>query len=634
MKPRSNRSLFVMVGVLASALLPVSVMAQDLEIASALSGVPLPAAYYVRKAADPMAFELSNGLFGPRSPLLPLARPASREFIGEARLPVILALFSDSPEPSFSRAEIDQAVFTGPSSTGTFSEYYAEVSREQFAVAGDVFPWVRTGLSLAEVSGANFGLGNEARVNEYLIEAINLLDPDVDWGLYDNDGPDRLPNSGDDDGMVDVVTVEYLEVAASCGGTGSAAIWPHRFVVRTPDGEPHETADVSANGGRILVNSYITQSVSDCSGESIQTAATISHEFGHALGLPDYYHPVSGLEPVDRRWVLGCWSLMAAGGWGCGPVGSNRESFGPTHMVAFSKAQLGWLDFTEVPVGERNATYDIGPVQSTGDALRIALDAAGSQSLLLEYRSQSGFDWMLPAAGVLAFRHDPEGERRPNSGERYLLSLLEADGDGALLRTSHEGGDRGVAGDAFGLGSSVGRINNLTTPSTRTGTGLPTSVTIHEIRIEGGRAQIRLSTALEPVVLQPDGPPSRIGVSPAETRISVFGGAMPYTVSSESLPSGLTLSADEDEIVLEGGIAQAGLVSFEVLLRDVRGQGGIQTVQVQVEPFAPAEGLLVAPWVGGFGRDLTPLELEALDAGGNANGSYDVGDLRSWLFGR
>jgi M6 family metalloprotease-like protein len=580
-----------------------------------------------------MAFELANGLFGPRSPLLPLVRPASREFKGVVRLPVILALFSDSPEPSFTEGEIDQAVFTGPSDTGTFSEFYDEVSRGQFSVVGDVFPWVRAGLSLVEVAGAEFGLGDDARMNEYLIDAIDLLDPDIDWGLYDNDGPDGLPNSGDDDGMVDVVTVEYLEVAASCGGTGTAAIWPHRFVVRTPEGHPHETQDVSANGGPILVSSYITQSVADCSGESIQTASTIAHEFGHALGLPDYYHPVGGLEPADRRWVLGCWSLMAAGGWGCGPVGSNRTSFGPTHMVAFSKAQLGWLEFTEVPMGERNATYELGPVQTTGEALRIPLDLAGTQSLLLEYRAQSGFDWQLPAAGVLAFRHDLGGKRRPAPGERYFLSLLEADGDGALLRTSHEGGDRGVAGDAFGRGSSAGRINNLTTPSTRTGSGLPTSVTIHEIRIEGGRAHIRLSTALEPAALQPDGPPSRPGVSPAETRIPVFGGAMPYTVSSESLPPGLTLSADQDEIVVEGGIAAVGLVSLEILLRDVRGHGGIQTVQLQVDPFDPSEALLLAPWVGGLGREVTSLELDALDTGGNANGRYDVGDLRSWLFG-
>ena len=638
MNPRLATGVAIAAILLSSATpasaLPASALSQDMELASALSGVPLPAAYYTRKAADPMAFELGNGLFGPRSPLLPLAPAARREFTGVARLPVILALFSDSPEPSFTESEIDQAVFTGPSDAGTFSEFYHEVSRGQFSVVGDVFPWVRTGLSLSEVAGTEFGLGDDAKMNEYLIEAIGLLDPDVDWGLYDNDGPDGLPNSGDDDGLVDVVTVEFLEVAASCGATGPAAVWPHRFVVRTADGDPYETQDLSANGGPIRVSSYITQSVSDCSGSSIQTAATIAHEFGHALGLPDYYHPVTGLEPEDRRWVLGCWSLMAAGAWGCGPVGSNRASFGPTHMVAFSKAQLGWLTFTEVPADARNATYDLGPVQTTGEALRIPLDLANTQALLLEYRSQSGFDWQLPSAGVLAFRHDLAGKRRPAPGEPYLLSVLEADGDGALQRTSLEGGDRGVAGDAFGAGSTAGRINNLTTPSTRTSSGLPTSVTIHEIRVEGGRALIRLSTALEPAALQPDGPPSRPGVSPAETRIPVYGGAMPYTVSSESLPPGLSLTADEDEIVLEGGLAEVGLVSFDILLRDVRGHGGMQTVQVQVEPFAPSEALLVAPWIGGFGRDLTPLEMEALDAGGNTNGGYDVGDLRSWLFSR
>ncbi len=637
MKRRSGLAPSLVLGSLAACLSSAPIVAQDLELVSARTGVPLPAAYYARKAADPFAFELPNGVFGRRGAVLPweapgaVAQRANGAFLGEARLPVILALFSDSPEPTRTRTEIDEAVFTGPSDAGTFSGFYTEVSRGRFTVVGDVFPWVRTGITEAETAGGSRGLGGDAQVAQYLAEAVALLDADVDWGRYDDDGPDGLPNSGDDDGFVDIVAIEYLEVAGSCGG--SSGIWPHRYGYSGWAGAPLATNDASANGGPIFVDGYITQSVSDCSGENIQGAATISHEYGHALGLPDYYHAINGVEAVDRRWVLGCWSLMAAGAWGCGPVGSNREAFGPTHMMSFSKARLGWLDFTEVPSDVRNAVYELGPVQTTGDALRIPLDDAGSQALLVEYRTQTGFDWQLPASGVLVSRHDSDAPLRPQSGKRYFLSLLEADGDGALLRTAHEGGDRGAPGDAFAVGGAVGRLHNLTTPSTRTGTGLSSTVTIHEMRVDAGRARIRLSTAREPAVLQPDGPASRPGVSPAQTRIPIFGGALPYTVSAVSLPPGLTVSSEEDEIVLDGGVAQVGLVSFEVLVRDVLGRGGNQTIQLQVDPFAPSAALLLAPFFGGLGRDPTPLELDALDLGGNGNGRYDVGDLRSWLFG-
>ena len=92
-------------------------------------------------------------------------------------------------------------------------------------MVGDVLPWVRTSTTLAQAVGATNGLGADARVGDYLVQALSQLDATVDFGRYDSDGPDGLPNSADDDGIVDAVAFEFLEVAASCGGP---AIWPHR----------------------------------------------------------------------------------------------------------------------------------------------------------------------------------------------------------------------------------------------------------------------------------------------------------------------------------------------------------------------------------------------------------------------
>jgi len=47
----------------------------------------------------------------------------------------------------------------------------------------------------------------------------------------------------------------------------------------------------------------------------------MAHELGHLwFGLPDLYHLVGGPGEVweQRRWVVGCWELMAAAAWGCG----------------------------------------------------------------------------------------------------------------------------------------------------------------------------------------------------------------------------------------------------------------------------------------------------------------------------
>ena len=609
--------------------------AQDLEAAAERSGIPLPPGYWARIAENPLAFELPNGLFGQRMTHGPVAapgavpQPANRAITGEASFPIILALFADSNEPPFSPEQIDQAVFSGPAGSGTFKEFYSEMSRGQFTVTGDVLPWVRTSMTMAEVVGSERGLGNDAKVGQYLIEALVQYDQDLDFGKYDNDGLDGIPNSGDDDGTVDVVTLEYLEVAASCGGP---SIWPHRAGISTWTGEPWQSNDMGANGSPILVNGYITQSVSDCSGTELQTAGTISHEYGHVLGLPDYYHPVNGIDAVDRRWVLGCWALMAAGSWGCGPVGSNREPYGPIHMTSWSKSQLGWLEFTDFGVDERDRRVDFGGVQATGDALRVPMDSGGRQFLLFEYRQQVGFDVQLPAAGVLVMKLDLNGRTRPQGDFRYRLSVLEADGNRGLLRTTPEGGDRGVAGDVFGWDGTVRRINNSTNPSTRDGTDQPTRIAVHEVGVQGGRAFVRFSNAVSPELEAPSEPLSRMSASPSENRLRVLGGVVPYTASAENLPAGLTLTTDGDELVIGGGVVGAGEITFDVLVRDQVGNGGVSPVTLRLDPFQPDQSLLVGRWTG-QGRALTEPELRALDEGGNANGRYDVGDLRAWLFG-
>ena len=68
----------------------------------------------------------------------------------------------------------------------------------------------------------------QAKINtkQFIADIAQLADPDFDYSLYDNDGPDNVPNSGDDDGYVDGIMVVY----AGCGaewGSGNDNLWPH-----------------------------------------------------------------------------------------------------------------------------------------------------------------------------------------------------------------------------------------------------------------------------------------------------------------------------------------------------------------------------------------------------------------------
>ena len=474
-------------------------------------GVELPRGYFERVRQQPDLFRLHDGWIDKAA----AAESGAAALEGTLRVAVILALFSDSPAPHVSAADIQRVLFDGPSAYGTASEFYAEASGGRFALEGQTVPWVRTGLTMQQVVGTEYGLGSDAMTGTYLAQALALADPSVDFGLFDNDGPDGIPNSGDDDGAVDAVAFEFLEVAASCGGP---AIWPHRSRIAGWLGTPYETGERQPNGAPIVVNDYIVQSAVDCGGVQLQTATTISHEMGHVLGLPDLYDGSLGILPEERRWVVGCWSLMAAGSWGCGT--SDREIWvRPTHLGAWERTRLGWVDSVAESVAGLGREYTLPPVLQSGRVLRIPLEhgvpADTNEYLLVEYRTQSGFDLDLPASGVLVYHVDPQIPGNwPCQGcaQVYRVVLLEADGNRSLQRTFLEGGNRGEPGDAWGV-TGPGYLTTTSDPSTQLTFGTPSGVRIDEISIRDGVAHVIVSSStlaserlLQPFLLSPAEP--------------------------------------------------------------------------------------------------------------------------------
>src|SRR2546425_13263502 len=61
-------------------------------------------------------------------------------------------------------------------------------------------------------------------------QALARVDNQVDFGRFDNDGPDGIPNSSDDDGYVDMIMFAHATRDGACGGSSNNHIWSHRFV--------------------------------------------------------------------------------------------------------------------------------------------------------------------------------------------------------------------------------------------------------------------------------------------------------------------------------------------------------------------------------------------------------------------
>lgn len=231
------------VAVAATTLITPAV-AQDIEAEAAFRGIALPASYYARVRERPDFYDPVGG-WAVKTAALRLQAVA---VAGDLPIVVVPVLHADSPDSPYTPEDIDRIFFSGPFEHGTLREFYAEISGGRLGIVGEVRPWVRTSLTRAEVVGLEYGFGDDARLGEFFLEALQLADPSTDFGAFDSDGPDGVPNSGDDDGVVDAMTFEFIEIAASCGGPG---IWPHRSsIAGRNDHIPFTTDDSAAGGGK------------------------------------------------------------------------------------------------------------------------------------------------------------------------------------------------------------------------------------------------------------------------------------------------------------------------------------------------------------------------------------------------
>ena len=301
--------------------------------------------------------------------------------------------------------------------------------------------------------------------------------------------------------------------------------------------------------------------------------------------------------------------------------------------MAHSKAKLGWLEYLD-PGEVWNQEIVLDPVQTSAVALRVPLDSVGREYLIAEYRTQTGFDAEIPAEGVLFYKQDSQASRTPNpsTGAPYYLTLLERDGNDGLLRTWSEGGNRGEAGDAWGVGGDVAELHAESATTFRLSDGSSAPVVVHEVTVTGGSARIVLSASPTPKLIAPTGAIEVSQVVSFLESIRIAGGRMPYEALG-SVPAGLDVSASGDDLVVAGSMTGPGPVELFLWVRDAAGATSdpvVVSLSAPVEWAVPLAELL-RPFLRGEGASLSEEELLYLDDRGNQNGSYDVGDLRKWL---
>lgn len=344
---------------------------------------------------------------------------------GTLRVPVLAVRYADVAQPFPNTVLAERLFGQGTADTVSYSSYWSEVSNGLLEVTGVVTPWLtlphraRHYLPAEQHGWARFG-----RIMEVIEHALASADQYLDFGEFDNDGPDGVPNSGDDDGFVDFVAIVF---ALPCGDRSrEGSIWPHRAAM-----PPIETRSRSANGGFIRISDYVILPAIDPVTCTPMHVGVLAHETGHALGLPDLY-------AYDGVWPgIGDWGLMG--------TGSHGEVHSPAHPSAWEKEQLGWVRVDWID--DDTAALTLPPVTREPVVYRYDVPDGGGRYLLLENRQKLGSDQRLPGQGMLVWRIDPErGELGAwnNDERRPAVELIEAGDRGEFGHVL-----RGHPGDPF-----------------------------------------------------------------------------------------------------------------------------------------------------------------------------------------
>ena len=420
---------------------------------------------------------------------------------------VIFAKFRGEADGADSKPSWADDLFD-PGLPGSFAHFYDEMSRGQLLVRGEVLPRRYSSLEEAAAYLPEEG-GTSGDYPRFNLEILTQADADVDMGRFDNDGPDGMPNSGDDDGYVDVVFINLLTV-------------PVNFLLRTATGlaslgfdADFISDDPAAGGGNIRVRGRFSGFGGTTQRGHVfsVTSATMCHEFAHVLGLPDLFDQSTVLLGREIDWALdgagiGKWGLMGLGtlGWGV--------EDGPNPFTAWSLFQLGWLgreneNLVEVTGSLRG--LEMEQIDRGGPVYRIPVSE--EEYFLIENRQNSGsfYNRNIPAGGLLVWHVD---EGADNDEERHKqVDLVCADGLFAdrgypgeqpdPLRggdnldfwardetyASDHNGNRGDATDPFD-GDRFDRADLTTNPGLRAHArferGVPLGIAIENIRDLGG----------------------------------------------------------------------------------------------------------------------------------------------------
>jgi immune inhibitor A len=260
--------------------------------------------------------------------------------------------------PEFSRDYYMDLLFNGTKGANSMRNYYIEQSSNRYTVHGDVTDWVTVPGNAADYDdnpdsnvwyfledslngwyAAQIAAGKTpAEINEYLSQF------DV-WDRYDYNSNGDFDEP---DGYIDTFQSVHAGLGEEEGGE-AWTIWSHSWYARynligSAGPDFNKFGGLQIGDSDYWVGKYTIQPEDGGVG-------VFTHEYGHDMGLPDLYD-------YYGENGTGFWTLMSSGSW----IDRGEDTIGnaPSHMGAWEKFQLGWLNYEVARAGQKSV-HKLGP---------------------------------------------------------------------------------------------------------------------------------------------------------------------------------------------------------------------------------------------------------------------------------
>jgi len=317
-------------------------------------------------------------------------RPFPR--IGNVKTLVILVSFPDlnyitpTPQAAFN-SMFNTVGYNANRGTGSVRDYFIASSYGKFTPNFDVVgPYVLP--NNLTYYGKDSLSRKDIHVEQMVIDACTQASANgIDFSQYDTDN----------DGYVDNVSIVYAGQSQAEGGDAASTIWPITSSLSNPA--------ISFNG-KLISGFTCVSELKYGVGTTMNSVGVFCHEFGHVLGLPDYYNTFNANYTLDK------WDIMDAGSYlnlGCTP---------PTYS-AYDRFYLGYFtpkeinstsNVTLLPIYQGNTT----PANTNNQAFIFSATTHNlngknpnpKEFFMVEYRKKTGWDSYLPSDGMLIWHID------------------------------------------------------------------------------------------------------------------------------------------------------------------------------------------------------------------------------------